>query len=181
MQIEAERIGSGRTGKEMTETKTGTEETTGKLLEFADINRVMQLLPHRYPMLLIDQIRDMNGCDSAVGIKNVTINDPFFQGHFPGHPVMPGVMIVEAMAQTAGALVINSMGDDASEKVVYFMAIEKAKFRKVVVPGDRLELHVTKLQNRRAVWKFRGVGKVDGAVVAEADFVAMIRDMSEGQ
>ncbi len=161
----------------MTQTTASTEEPSSGALGSADINRVMELLPHRYPMLLIDRIRDMDGCESAVGVKNVTINDPFFQGHFPGHPVMPGVMIIEAMAQTAGALVINSMGGDASDKVVYFMAIEKAKFRKIVVPGDQLELHVTKQQNRRAVWKFRGIGKVDGAVVAEADFVAMIRDM----
>ncbi len=165
----------------MTKSTTDTEKAGRGALEFADINRVMQLLPHRYPMLLIDQIKDMDGCDSAVGIKNVTINEPFFPGHFPGHPVMPGVMIVEAMAQTAGALVIHSMGGDASNKVVYFMSIEKAKFRKIVEPGDRLELHVTKLQNRRAVWKFRGIGKVDGQVVAEADFVAMIRNTDEGK
>lgn len=165
----------------MTQTSPGLEENADRKLESADINRVMELLPHRYPMLLIDRIEDMDGSDAAVGIKNVTMNDPFFQGHFPGHPIMPGVMIVEAMAQTAGALVINSMGGDASDKVVYFMAIEKAKFRKVVVPGDRLELHVTKQQSRRAVWKFRGVGKVDGAVVAEADFVAMIREIGDGK
>ncbi len=156
-----------------------TETTPGTTLETADINRVMQLLPHRFPMLMIDRIEKMNGNESAVGIKNVTINDPFFEGHFPGHPVMPGVLIVEAMAQTAGALVINSMGSDASDKVVYFMAIDKAKFRKPVAPGDRLELHVSKQQNRGPVWKFRGVAKVDGAVVAEADYVAMIRETGD--
>lgn len=149
---------------------------TNTKLETADINRVMQLLPHRFPMLMIDRIEDMDGCNAGVGIKNVTINDPFFAGHFPGHPVMPGVLIVEAMAQTAGALVINSMKSDASNKVVYFMSVDKAKFRKPVVPGDRLELHVSLQQNRGAVWKFHGVAKVDGAVVAEADYVAMIRE-----
>jgi 3-hydroxyacyl-[acyl-carrier-protein] dehydratase len=156
-----------------------TDKTTSTTLESADINRVMQLLPHRFPMLMIDRIEDMDGSESAVGIKNVTINDPFFAGHFPGHPVMPGVLIVEAMAQTAGALVINSMGADASDKVVYFMAIDKAKFRKPVEPGDRLELHVEKQQNRGPVWKFRGIAKVDGAVVAEADYVAMIRETGD--
>jgi len=139
----------------------------------------MELLPHRYPMLLIDRIKDMDGNESAIGVKNVTINDPFFEGHFPGHPVMPGVLIVEAMAQTAGALVINAMSSDASNKVVYFMAIDKAKFRKPVVPGDQLELHVSKLQNRGPVWKFRGIAKVDGQVVAEADYAAMIREMAD--
>jgi len=149
---------------------------TNTTLETADINRVMQLLPHRFPMLMVDRIEDMNGCESAVGIKNVTINDPFFAGHFPGHPVMPGVLIVEAMAQTAGALVINGMQSDASNKVVYFMSVDKAKFRKPVVPGDRLELHVSLQQNRGAVWKFRGIAKVGSTVVAEADYVAMIRE-----
>ncbi|MEQ9519026.1 MAG: 3-hydroxyacyl-ACP dehydratase FabZ [Parvibaculum sp.] len=154
-------------------------ETEGRKLGSADINRVMELLPHRYPMLLIDRIKDMDGNESAIGVKNVTINDPFFAGHFPGHPVMPGVLIVEAMAQTAGALVINAMSSDASNKVVYFMAIEKAKFRKPVIPGDQLELHVSKLQNRGPVWKFRGIAKVDGQVVAEADYAAMIREMAD--
>ncbi len=160
----------------MTDTTEELEGGTGETLGFADVNRVMELLPHRYPMLLIDKIRDMKGCESAVGIKNVTINDPYFQGHFPGHPVFPGVLIVEAMAQTAGALVIHGTSGDAGEKVVYFMAIDKAKFRKPVVPGDQLELHVSKLQNRGPVWKFRGIAKVDGVVVAEADYAAMIRD-----
>ena len=113
----------------MTETTSDLKDENVRELGFADVNRVMELLPHRYPMLLIDKIRDMDGCESAVGIKNVTINDPYFQGHFPGHPVFPGVLIVEAMAQTAGALVIHGTAGDAGRKVVYFMAIDKAKFR----------------------------------------------------
>jgi 3-hydroxyacyl-[acyl-carrier-protein] dehydratase len=165
----------------MTETTSEIAHDGGRVLDSADVNRVMELLPHRYPMLLIDKIIDMDGCESAVGIKNVTINDPYFQGHFPGHPVFPGVLIVEAMAQTAGALVVNGTTDDAGKKIVYFMAIDKAKFRKPVVPGDQLELHVSKLQNRGSVWKFRGIAKVDGAVVAEADYAAMIRDAEEGE
>lgn len=154
-------------------------EIEADALQTADINRVMELLPHRYPMLMIDRIIKMDGDRSAVGIKNVTINDPFFQGHFPGHPVMPGVLIIEAMAQTAGALVINSMGTDASKLLVYFMTIEKARFRKPVVPGDRLEIHVSKLQNRGPVWKFSGEAKVDGVLMAEATYSAMIIDNPE--
>jgi 3-hydroxyacyl-[acyl-carrier-protein] dehydratase len=145
-------------------------------LENADIARVMQLLPHRYPMLMIDRIVDMKGNESATGIKNVTNNEPFFQGHFPGHPVMPGVLIVEAMAQTAGALVLNSLGGSAEGKIVYFMTIDRARFRKPVVPGDVLKVHVTKLQNRGPVWKFRGEAKVEDVLVAEADYSAMIVD-----
>lgn len=157
----------------MSETDTSSEK-----LGEADIKRVMELLPHRYPMLMIDGIKEMRGTESAVGIKNVTINEPHFQGHFPGLPVMPGVLIVEAMAQTAGAVVLGGLGQGAEGKVVYFMSIEKAKFRKPVVPGDVLYIHVSKLQNRGPVWKFNGQAKVDGAVVAEADFSAMIIDQA---
>lgn len=158
----------------MSETDTSSEK-----LGAADIKRVMELLPHRYPMLMIDGIKEMRGTESAIGIKNVTFNEPHFQGHFPGLPVMPGVLIVEAMAQTAGAVVLGGLGQGAEGKVVYFMSIEKAKFRKPVVPGDVLNIHVSKLQNRGPVWKFNGQAKVDGAVVAEADFSAMIIDQAK--
>ena len=158
----------------MSETDTSSEK-----LGEADIKRVMELLPHRYPMLMIDGIKEMRGTESAIGIKNVTFNEPHFQGHFPGLPVMPGVLIVEAMAQTAGAVVLGGLGQGAEGKVVYFMSIEKAKFRKPVVPGDVLNIHVSKLQNRGPVWKFNGQAKVDGAVVAEADFSAMIIDQAK--
>ncbi|MGB3809535.1 MAG: 3-hydroxyacyl-ACP dehydratase FabZ [Parvibaculum sp.] len=153
-------------------------QAAAEKLESADIKRVMELLPHRYPMLMIDRIIEMRGNESAIGIKNVSNNEPFFQGHFPGHPVMPGVLIVEAMAQTAGALVLNSLGTGAEGKIVYFMSIERAKFRKPVLPGDVLHVHVSKIQNRGPVWKFSGQAKVEGAVVAEADFAAMIIDQA---
>jgi len=141
-----------------------------------DINRIMEMIPHRYPFLLIDRVENLISSESAVGIKNVTVNEPHFPGHFPGHPVMPGVLIIESMAQTAAIVVVDSMGGEVEGKLVYFMAIENAKFRKPVVPGDRLEIHVVKKQNRGAVWKFEGQAKVDGAVAAEATFTAMIRD-----
>ena len=139
-----------------------------------DINRIMELIPHRYPFLLIDRIIDAVPGERGIGIKNVTINEPFFQGHFPGHPVMPGVLIVEAMAQTAGALVINHLGTSGSNQLVYFMTVDRARFRKPVVPGDVLHVHVTKLQSRGNVWKYHGEGRVDGKLVAECDLGAMI-------
>jgi len=141
-----------------------------------DISRIMQMIPHRYPFLLIDRVEKVIASESAVGIKNVTANEPHFPGHFPGHPVMPGVLIIEAMAQTAAIVVVDAMGTDVEGKLVYFMAVDNAKFRKPVTPGDRLELHVVKKQNRGAVWKFEGQAKVDGTVAAEATFTAMIRD-----
>lgn len=151
-----------------------SEAEISETLGYADINRVMELLPHRYPMLMIDRIIEMKGDQSAIGIKNVTNNEPFFQGHFPGHPVMPGVLIVEAMAQTAGALVINHLGASGSNQLVYFMTVDRARFRKPVLPGDVLHVHVTKLQSRGTVWKYHGEGRVDGKVVAECDLGAMI-------
>lgn len=146
----------------------------------ADIKRVMELLPHRYPMLMVDRIRNMaRDGSSAIGIKNVTNNESFFQGHFPGHPVMPGVLIVEAMAQTAGALVLHSLGGEAGNKIVYLMTVDNVRFRKPVTPGDVLEIHVSKIQGRGSVWKFHGDAKVNGTLMAEADFSAMIVDQAK--
>ena len=141
-----------------------------------DTARLMELLPHRYPFLLIDKVRDIVPGIRAVGIKNVTINEPFFPGHFPGHSVMPGVLIVEAMAQTAAAMVVVSMEDGTDGKLVYFMTIDNARFRKPVTPGDVLEIHVAKKQQRGSAWKFEGIAKVDDAAAAEAKFTAMIVD-----
>jgi 3-hydroxyacyl-[acyl-carrier-protein] dehydratase len=141
-----------------------------------DINRLMEVLPHRYPFLMIDRLVDIIANVSATGIKNVTVNEPYFQGHFPGQPVMPGVLIIEAMAQTSAALVVHSLGPHAEGKLVYFMSIESARFRKPVVPGDRLNVHVTKERSRGNVWKFSAEAKVDGVVMAEATYAAMILD-----
>ena len=152
---------------------------TGQTIGAADILRIMQCIPHRYPMLLVDRMVEIVLNVSAIGIKNVSINEPFFTGHFPGHPVMPGVLIIEAMAQTAGALVVMTLGPEAEGKVVYFMSIEGAKFRRPVVPGDQIHIHVMKERNRGPVWKFHAVAKVDGIAVAEATYSAMLRDRAE--
>ena len=141
-----------------------------------DIVSVMGMIPHRYPILLVDRILEFVPGERAVGLKNVTFNEPHFQGHFPGWPVMPGVLIVEAMAQTSACLVVKTLGEEAKGKIVYFMSIEEAKFRKPVTPGDALHIHVEKIQNRRNVWKFNGKAMVDGVVCAEAVFSAMIMD-----
>lgn len=141
-----------------------------------DVRRILQMIPHRYPMLMVDKVIDMQLDRSAVGIKNVTINEPFFQGHFPSEPVMPGVLIVEAMAQTAAVLVVSTYGQESEGKLVYFMSIDDVRFRRPVFPGDRLELHVEKVQSRASVWKFSGKAIVEGKVAAEATFAAMIRD-----
>lgn len=141
-----------------------------------DIAGVMRLIPHRYPFLLVDRVIDIQPNVSCVGVKNVTINEPFFQGHFPSRPVFPGVLIIESMAQTAGCLVVATLGPESEGKLVYFMTVDDARFRKPVVPGDQMKVHVSKIRNRGPVWKFRGEAKVDGVLVAEATYSAMILD-----
>ncbi len=156
----------------MSRTQADKKTATNRVIDVAGI---MQKIPHRYPMLLIDRVVDITRGESCVGIKNVSVNEPFFQGHFPGHPIMPGVLIIEAMAQTAATLVVDSLGDvDASTHVVYFMTIENARFRKPVVPGDRLAIHVKKERQRGHVWKFRGEAFVEGVLCAEASYTAML-------
>ncbi len=141
-----------------------------------DINRIKELIPHRYPILMVDRILDYVPGESAVGLKNVTANEPHFQGHFPGYPVMPGVLIIEAMAQTAAVMVVDALGKESEGKLVYFMSIENARFRKPVVPGDSLYLHIKKTHSRKTVWKFSGEAKVDDKICAEANFSAMLMD-----
>jgi 3-hydroxyacyl-[acyl-carrier-protein] dehydratase len=159
----------------MTSTGPTAAASDGGVIASIDIRRIVQMIPHRYPMLLVDRVTNLRLNESAIGIKNVSINEPFFQGHFPSEPVMPGVLIVEAMAQTAAVLVVASMGADAEGKLVYFMSIDDARFRRPVTPGDRVEVHVNKVQSRQSVWKFAGKAIVDGNVAAEATFAAMIR------
>jgi 3-hydroxyacyl-[acyl-carrier-protein] dehydratase len=141
-----------------------------------DIGGVMAMIPHRYPFLLVDRVVDIVANQSATGIKNVTINEAFFQGHFPGSPIMPGVLIVEAMAQTAAVLVVHSLGSHAAGKLVYFMSIDNARFRRPVTPGDQLRIYVVKERARGNVWKFTGEAKVEGRLVAEATYAAMLMD-----
>lgn len=141
-----------------------------------DINRIMGMIPHRYPILLVDRILEITKGESAVALKNVTMNEPHFAGHFPNLPVMPGVLIVEAMAQTAAIVVVDALGEQAEGKVVYFMTIDNARFRSPVTPGDSLHIHVEKIRSRGPVWKFKGVAKVGDKVCAEATFSAMITD-----
>ncbi|MCX8997631.1 3-hydroxyacyl-ACP dehydratase FabZ [Rhizobiaceae bacterium BDR2-2] len=152
-------------------------EETKATLETADILEIMKLLPHRYPFLLVDRIIEIDGDNSAIGIKNVTANEPQFMGHFPGAPIMPGVLLIEGMAQTAGAICARVSGH--SGNLVYFMTIDNARFRKPVVPGDRVEFHVTKIRQRGNIWKFHCDAKVDSTLVAEADYSAMIRKGEE--
>ncbi|HEU0220723.1 MAG TPA: 3-hydroxyacyl-ACP dehydratase FabZ [Paracoccaceae bacterium] len=140
----------------------------------ADLERILRMIPHRYPFLMIDAVREIRKGESAIGIKNVTSNEPHFQGHFPVKPVMPGVLIVEAMAQTSAVLVVDTLGAEGRGLLVYFMTLDKARFRKVVKPGDRLELHVKVLRGRGKVWKFWSEATVGGELVAEAEYSAMI-------
>lgn len=151
-------------------------ETKNQSAISINLQRVLQMIPHRYPFLMIDRVEDVITDKSAVGIKNVTINEPFFQGHFPSEPVMPGVLIIEAMAQTAAVLVVHTLGKAFEGKLVYFMSVDNARFRKPVVPGDQLRIHVVKDRHRGSVWKFNAEAKVDGVLVAEATYAAMILD-----
>jgi len=152
-----------------------TETTT--TLEAADIATILKSLPHRYPFLMVDRIVNISGDESGIGIKNVTINEPQFLGHFPGNPVFPGVLMIEGMAQTAGVMcVLSRAAQDRRPQQVYFLTIDNAKFRKPVVPGNTLEYHMKKIARRKSMWWFRGEAKVDGQMVAEAEVGAMIAD-----
>jgi 3-hydroxyacyl-[acyl-carrier-protein] dehydratase len=139
-----------------------------------EIQRIMEMIPHRHPFLMIDKVIDMVANVRATGIKNVSINENYFQGHFPARPVMPGVLIIEAMAQTAAVLVVHTLGRESEGKLVYFMSVDNARFRRPVFPGDRLDVHVTKQRHRGNVWKFEGRAKVGDNLMAEAVFAAMI-------
>jgi UDP-3-O-[3-hydroxymyristoyl] N-acetylglucosamine deacetylase / 3-hydroxyacyl-[acyl-carrier-protein] dehydratase len=140
-----------------------------------DIERILQVLPHRYPFLLVDRILEIQGRERIVGLKNVTINEPFFQGHFPGHPIMPGVLIVESMAQVGGLLLLGQVADP-EQTVVYFTSLDNVKFRRPVKPGDQLRLEVDMVQLRGRMCKIHGIARVDGEIVCEADMGAMVRD-----
>ena len=154
-----------------------TEQPVARVVvDTIDIFRIMQMIPHRYPFLMIDRVVDLVPDRSAIGIKNVSINESYFQGHFPRQPVMPGVLVIECMAQTAAVLVVETLEGAAAGKLVYFMSIEDCRFRKPVVPGDRLHIHVTKTRRRGSVWKFSGQARVDGVLMAEARFTAMIME-----
>jgi 3-hydroxyacyl-[acyl-carrier-protein] dehydratase len=157
------------------------KEMSENLPTAIDINRIMELIPHRYPILLVDRILNIVPGESAIALKNVSFNEPHFQGHFPQFPVMPGVLIIEAMAQTAAIVTSYALGDEAQGKIVFFMSIEEAKFRKPVVPGDSMHVHVDKIQTRGPVWKFAGKALVDGKLCAEAIFSAMITDKPKDQ
>jgi len=141
-----------------------------------DIQRIMEMIPHRHPFLMIDKVVDVVANAHATGIKNVSINENYFQGHFPARPVMPGVLIIEAMAQTAAVLVVHTLGPESEGKLVYFMSVDNARFRRPVFPGDRLDVQVVKQRNRGNVWKFEGRAKVGDSLAAEAVFAAMILD-----
>lgn len=148
------------------------------ILATADIQSIQSLLPHRYPFLLVDRVEDIDGVKTARGIKNVTVNEPHFQGHFPGTPIMPGVTIIEALAQTAAVMVGTTNKLHNKNMLIYFMSIDKCKFRRKVVPGDVLNLHVETLRGGSKIWKFKGIADVNGQMAAEAEFTAMM-DLSE--
>lgn len=160
----------------MDATTGSAEGSPAGMLGSYDIARIMQAIPHRFPFLLVDRVVEIIPDVSAVGIKNVSINEHFFQGHFPAHPVFPGVLIIESMAQTAAVLVVETLGPTAQGKLVYFMTVDGAKFRKPVVPGDQMRVHVRKEKQRANIWKFAAEARVDGKVVAEASYAAMILD-----
>ncbi|MFO0294891.1 MAG: 3-hydroxyacyl-ACP dehydratase FabZ [Rhodospirillales bacterium] len=152
--------------------QTGAAEATKTI----DIGRITQMIPHRYPFLMIDRVVDLVSGESCVGIKNVTINEPFFQGHFPQRPVMPGVLVIEAMAQTAAVIVVEKLGTESEGRLVYFMTIEEARFRRPIGPGDQVRIHCRKERSRGNVWKFSAEARVDGTLCAEATYSAMILD-----
>ena len=152
-----------------------TEKTAENVIPEIRIDQILKLLPHRYPFLLVDRLKEVVPGESGIGIKNVTMNEPFFQGHFPENPVMPGVLQIEAMAQTAGIIVLQSFPEEErSGNGVYFMTVDEVKFRKPILPGDVIEFHVKKEQTVRNVFKFRGEAKVDGKLVSQAIFSAMV-------
>jgi len=155
-------------------------DTTADTPTRADIQMIQSILPHRYPFLLVDKVEDIDGTTSATGYKNVTMNEPHFQGHFPGTPIMPGVTIVEALAQTSGVMIGATMGLTQGDLLIYFMSIDNCKFRRKVIPGDVLRMDVTTLRGKPGgkVWKFKGVATVDGELAAEAEFTAMM-DMAK--
>jgi 3-hydroxyacyl-[acyl-carrier-protein] dehydratase len=145
-------------------------------LETVDIAEILKTLPHRFPFLMVDRIINVRGDESGIGIKNVTVNEPHFLGHFPGNPVFPGVLLIEGMAQTAGVLCLRSLRASDKPQLVYFLTIDKARFRKPVVPGDTVEYHMTKTNRRKLMWWFRGEAKVAGELVAEAEVGAVIAE-----
>ena len=153
--------------------ETTVEDVAETELRSLNVEQIMALIPHRFPMLLVDRVDELARGESAVGIKNVSINEPFFEGHFPENPVMPGVLIIEALAQTAGVVAMDAEAQEGARNLIYFMTIQDARFRQPVVPGDQLRLHVTKERARKNVWRFSGQAKVGDATVAEATFSAM--------